>query len=475
MSNLLTILLLTAACVAQNTRNLHLNIAPTGVLRDILMNQTFTIPDGAVALKGPATDATIYVSTTGNDGNDGLSPGTAKLTLSAAHTACPATCIISISQGGLTLSSSVTFTKSVTLKCEPRATITYTTNARQLIFNGQGSSAVGCGFAGTGSGNTGSPPIVSTNSFFVFDHNSISSFGSTDGAGELSITSGNIVSITNNIFNENGDADIEVLNAHTSQIMYSILIAQNIASDIIISNSGTSASLAALSISNNGLNAGEAGKTNPCLKISSLSSINIADVVVAANNCVLSRPGPPTAYSIADTTAATFTGNIYDASGMSGTVNGLLLSSVNFVNVTGNTIANNSAGTGISITGSDANVEIGTNNIGFAVTGISIGALAAGTSIAHQKFASVITTYSDSGIGTDIQNRSYAGTVTLSSGTGTFTIPSGGAFTSTSTFTCNTNDTTTITIGSKAVPATTTTAAVTGTGSDAIAVTCTGY
>jgi hypothetical protein len=438
------------------------------------VSQYFNIRGRAIALK-VSTNATIYVGATGDDRNDGLSPGAAKRTLNAAHSACPATCTISVNQGGLTLSSSVTFVKSIMLKCEPRAQITYSTNAWQLIFKGQGSGVVGCGFAGAGSGNAGSSPIVSTNSFFVFDHNSISSFGATGGAGELSITSGKIVSITNNIFNENGDADIEVLNAASSQIMYSILIAKNIASDIIVLNSGTSASLASLNISNNGLSAGEADKKNPCIQISSASSINIADVVVTANNCVLSRPGPPTAYSIANTTTATFTGNIYDASGMSGTVNGLLLNSVNFVNVTGNTIANNSAGTGISITGSDTNVEIGTNNIGFAVTGISIGPSSTGTSIAHQKFTSVTTTYRDSGTGTDIQNRSYAGTLTLSSGRGTFTIPLGGAFSSTSTFTCNTNDATTMTNGSKAVPATTTAVAVTGTGSDAIAVTCTGY
>jgi hypothetical protein len=421
-----------------------------------------------------SSNPVIYVGNGGNDSNDGLSRRTAKLTLGAANTACPSSCEIMVDHGGLRVSTSVKFTKSILLKCDPRATIIYTSNSNQIVLNGQGSAVFGCGFVGQGSGVAGLPPIVSTGSFFVFSHNSVSLFGPTGGLGELSVTAGQNDLVLGNIFNQNGDADLELLNGTASQVMFSYIFLGNILSDLIISNTGTGASLASIKVNGNDFSAGEAGKANPCFKISSMGT-NIADLAVSGNTCVLSQAGPPIGYSIANSTNVAFNANIYDASGFNGTVSGLQLSSVNFVSASGNTIWNSGVGTGIAINGTAVNVQIGTNSIGSAVTGISIEESAAGTTISPQKFTFVTTNYADSGNGTDIQNRSYAGTVTLTAGTGTFTIPSGAAFTSTSKFACSSNDTTTITNGSKAIPATNTTATVSGTGSDVISVTCTGH
>jgi len=64
-----------------------------------------------------------------------------------------------------------------------------------------------------------------------------------------------------------------------------------------------------------------------------------------------------------------------------------------------------------------------------------------------------------------------SGTVALTAGTATVTIP---GYASTSTFNCIANDTTTITNASKAVPASATTITVTGTGTDVISYMCNG-
>ncbi|MGH9502881.1 MAG: hypothetical protein ACRD20_08525 [Terriglobales bacterium] len=518
---------------------------------------------GNTSKKGASSDSEIYVSSNGNDANDGLSLGMAKATLAGAKAACPASfCCIHISAGGVRLAASVTFTTAVILQCSPRATITYSANNKQIIFNGQGSAVFGCGFVGAGAGNAASPPVVSSKSFFVFSHNSISSFGSTGGLGELSIIGGQNIQVIDNIFNQNGDMDVAVLNATTSQVMFSILIAKNIGSDILVSNSGAGASLAAVNIENNNLSNGEASKGNPCISTTSTDA-NISDLTVASNVCVLSTATPTVAFDIANVTMLDFYGNIYDASGFNSTIQALKLTNINFATVTGNSFTNSGFGSGVlaerlnssniagntitglsatgigylltvatdsgvsasnTFTGNTANLPEGSTGTGFsqvcnatsavcsnniftgnsvfngsigigltnikgttsgnylgpnylntATTGVSVGAGVTNASIAPQKFVAVTAPYNDSGTGTDIQNRSYAGTVTLATGTGTFTIPAGGAFSTTETFACNSNDTTTIANPSKAVPASTTTATVTGTGTDVIAVTCSGH
>jgi hypothetical protein len=422
-------------------------------------------------------DDTYYVGPDGSDTNDGLSPGTAFATLNKASSACgsfPSTCVVRVSRGGVSLASSVTFSATTLLECDARPLITFSSNSLQIIFNGQGSAVTGCGFQGQGA-EAGVPPIVSTQSYFVFNQNSVSNFGSTGGKGELSITSGDTVQISNNIFGTNGDYDIAVLNV-ASQTMYTILITSNVVGDLLVKN--TNGSLAAVNINSNSFAAGETNKTNPCVSVSS-SGVNMADVTITGNVCVVSTANATVGYSITDVSALSMVGNIYDASGISQTSHAVGLNEVNGATVSGNTLANfynsESIGTGIEITGQSVNLDIGPNTIEYAATGISIASPAAGTTIETQKFGSVTTSFSDSGSGTDIRNRSYSGEVTLSGGSGTFTIPSGGAFSSTTTFFCNSNDITSVGAGSKAIPATTISATVSGTGTHVIVVTCTGH
>jgi hypothetical protein len=492
---LAALIVLASAALAQTTPNLGLNIPSQGTAGwDVLLNQNFTALDGLLGGTSGVSQLTvgsfnkvIYV--------DGIKYLTVQAALLAANAAGGG--VVVVPPGTYAISGTTTLSATITLRCENRSTLQYATNSAQLVFNGQGSKVDGCGFVGQGAGTSGLPPVVSSGYFFEFTNNSISLFGPTSGAGTLNINRGQNVLVSGNIFNVNGDFDVLITNATPSQIMYGITVANNIGSDIAVSNTGASASLAAVNIANNQLAAGEASKTNPCVKVSSTGT-NVADLVVAGNNCVLSQVGPTVAYSINNTTSGQITGNVYDASGFSGTVDGMLLNSVNNVNVSDNVIWNSAAGIGIALTGTNTsptvrsnNIDntvtgislggttsgalVGANNIITATTGITVGASSTNASIEPQKFTSVTTTYSDSGSGTDIRNRSYFGTVTLSSGTGTFTIPAGGAFQSTSTFACNTNDTTTIANASKAAPASTTTATVTGTGTDVIAVTCAGH
>jgi hypothetical protein len=364
---------------------------------------TGTITDAQGAgLKPNASTPNQYVSSVGSDYNDGLTPGSAKLTLGSAAKAClGTTCAIKISRDGITINASVTFPvgKAVTIECDPRASLVWTSNSNQIIFNGQGSGVFGCGMQGTGAGNPGSPPVVSTSNFFIFDHNSMSSFGTTGGNGELDVTNGQNIIITSNIFNQNGDLDVFISNAVNSQIMFSVNIQNNIIGDVSISNSGTSASFAAVNISNNNMAAGEASKTFPCIKLLSTGT-NISDAIVTGNNCVLSQTGPPIAYSFTNVSNLAFTGNLYDASGFGGTVDGLFLSGIMFANISGNTIWSSALGTSVLLTGTDGGVHFGTNNIGSAVTGISIGASATGTLVSPQEFLNVKRQFRDNGVNT---------------------------------------------------------------------------
>lgn len=71
---------------------------------------------GNVALKYGTADAVLFVSTTGNDSNDGLSPGTAKATIQAAINALP-------SRGGLVRLLGGTYVQNTSLTLKSNLTI----------------------------------------------------------------------------------------------------------------------------------------------------------------------------------------------------------------------------------------------------------------------------------------------------------------------------------------------------------------
>lgn len=86
---------------------------------------------GAVA--GFAADKRIFVSTSGNDSNNGLSPESAKLTLQAAINASNPGGVVVVGAGTYTLSATLDWQPSVQMNCTPGTTITQG-NAANLTY-----------------------------------------------------------------------------------------------------------------------------------------------------------------------------------------------------------------------------------------------------------------------------------------------------------------------------------------------------
>jgi hypothetical protein len=118
-----------------------------------------------LSVTGAAADKVYYVSTTGNDANNGLSWGTAKLTIQAGIDAASTTGKVLVGAGTYTLSTPVYMRSGVALECIPGAIITQA-NAANLqaivdfsgFFGGNvatGASIRYCTVDGNRANNTG--------------------------------------------------------------------------------------------------------------------------------------------------------------------------------------------------------------------------------------------------------------------------------------------------------------------------------
>lgn len=85
-----------------------------------------------VAIEPAKTDATYYVSVNGNDSNDGLSWGTAKLTIQAAITAAGSGGIVRVAPGSYSTASSLTLQSNMTLFMAG-VTLTYTGSSNAIV------------------------------------------------------------------------------------------------------------------------------------------------------------------------------------------------------------------------------------------------------------------------------------------------------------------------------------------------------
>ena len=103
---------------------------------------------GNVALKSASTDATLFVSTTGSDSNDGLSAGNAKLTGSGAESALPSGGG-TVSFGAGTFTGAFTLSKSTKVQCNGNAgpttlTIPNSANVAVVSIAASNSRVTGC-------------------------------------------------------------------------------------------------------------------------------------------------------------------------------------------------------------------------------------------------------------------------------------------------------------------------------------------
>jgi hypothetical protein len=119
---------------------------------------------GSVA--GFAADKVFFVSTSGNDSKNGLSPETAKLTLQAAITAASGGGTVYVGSGTYTLSAALVMAPGVKLVGAPGTTITQANGANlaNLITFGTGpatgSSIEGCVIDGNRAGNTDDVSVI---------------------------------------------------------------------------------------------------------------------------------------------------------------------------------------------------------------------------------------------------------------------------------------------------------------------------
>jgi hypothetical protein len=117
-------------CVDHTTGTIK-NCTPSGIAASVVSGvSSYNLLTGAVA--GFASDKRIYVSTSGNDINNGLSPESAKLTLQAAVNAANPGGTVDAGAGIFTLTSTLAMQPGVTLTCSPGTIITQG-NAQNLL------------------------------------------------------------------------------------------------------------------------------------------------------------------------------------------------------------------------------------------------------------------------------------------------------------------------------------------------------
>jgi hypothetical protein len=195
----------------------------TGVLTETPGNTPAFTPltSGPVAAKPTSTDGVMFVSTTGNDANDGTSGGSAKLTVQAAHNALPA--------GGGTLnlaagsySGAITISKPIKITCAqpngtPSTTLTIpnAANTNVITLTSTGTLSIDrCVIDGNSANQT-------TTSYLVASSAAVSNLYLTNSVlqngllGAINFTAGASASyITGNVFSNNGTAGATVFDVH---------------------------------------------------------------------------------------------------------------------------------------------------------------------------------------------------------------------------------------------------------------------
>lgn len=135
------------------------NVTPGAIAASAVAGVTsFNSKTGIVAAS--ASDRRIYVSTAGNDSNNGLSPETAKLTLQAGIDAANPGGIVNVGAGNYILTATLNMRPSVTLQCVTGSYISQGAGTNLAIFidfntySADYASVIGCFIDGNRSANT---------------------------------------------------------------------------------------------------------------------------------------------------------------------------------------------------------------------------------------------------------------------------------------------------------------------------------
>jgi hypothetical protein len=218
--------------------------------------------------------------------------GIAFTTLASAVSTCSSNRTI-IVPSAQSISANITISgNGVLIKCENNAILTYSANI-SISFTGTDDAMEGCNLAGPGTGTSTSPPIKFSNIRFAFRRNVVSGFGSTSLTGIISGTStgGSILGadIEQNNINSNNDFGIDI---GGTGIIQRIRILNNYVGNGVFMIPGAGATPNDINVSNNILDAGSAGFTNPvgtgvaCIQILGGNS-EIFDLVTDNNACHL--------------------------------------------------------------------------------------------------------------------------------------------------------------------------------------------
>jgi hypothetical protein len=279
----------------------------------------------SIFLKSASSDGLIYLSSNGSNSNDGLSWGSAKLTLAEAQSACPSSgaCTILISPKGLTISSTFALTRAQTaIKCQPGAVLTTTVASGDVIDDSASDTKIsGCNFTwSSGSGVAFS--ITKNASRIYFEQNTVNGYPNASGSEAVVVgnrsnsSSGNAVtdvSVNDNKFYNNAGVNVQIYDfayrVHVEDNDFVTAISSAANPIVNAQTYDASTTMQGLIIAGNHM---WNGLGNDCVQIQPLgTSSQIYDSAVAHNICILTNT-VGTGYSLSGV-GLTSTGNIFDA------------------------------------------------------------------------------------------------------------------------------------------------------------------
>ncbi|MGH7984865.1 MAG: hypothetical protein ACREQX_01050, partial [Candidatus Binataceae bacterium] len=293
------------------------------------------------AIKPTSLDGIQFVSPNGSNSNDGLSWGSAKLTIAGAVSACPTSgqCNISLSPEGISQTSSLTISRADThIDCLKLAPITFSAHV-QITISGTDVSFDGCSLVGPGAGTATSAPIVAGGNNFVFQNNVVSGFGSTSGNGTIEAIAGSHGLVLANNVSGNGDVGIFInANNGTGTTMADWRIANNeVGNGVIVHATASSSSISHVVISSNDIYTAQNSNAEFGVEAGLFGGSSVSDVNISSNHIYASASGGDGGISCVGVTQCTISGNSFDANGFSITNTGIETSGTGIIE-TGNSV-----------------------------------------------------------------------------------------------------------------------------------------
>lgn len=328
------------------------------------------------AIKPQVSDGIQFVSPNGTDSNDGLSYGSAKLTISAAYSALPSSGgTINVSGSGVSwpnlTGASAASLNHLRIECDPNTSITVARNM-SVRLTGSYQTIDDCYFTGPGTTTSTSAPILLEGSWQTVIRDTFSAFDASTGEVYLNGATHAIIShnrffnnVTDEVFGENNTTHVVVADntmdgsnhaSSSHNIAFHSTTPSEVVSDISI-------------IGNDIIGAGDY-----CVEVGGFNGNTATNISITGNTCKLGAAGVG-GYSVGSAvTNFTISGNTYNSNGYATSIGGIeAASGATQGTISGNSIyfGNASSGSPISISttyGSVSDVEVVGNSATFSWT-----------------------------------------------------------------------------------------------------------